>query len=79
MVEIRSRSDNPAPLQRKMQLWMDGGARLGRLIDPQDRRVYIHRGGRQDREVLEDPETLDGEDVLPGLSFRVRERLFDMQ
>jgi len=29
VVEIRSRTYNLTPLQRKMQLWMDGGARLG--------------------------------------------------
>ena len=79
VVEIRSLSDNLAPLQRKMQLWMDGGARLGWLIDPQNRRVYIYRTGHPEPEVLDDPETIDGEDVLPGFSFGVRERLFDLQ
>ena len=48
-----------------MQLWMDGGARLGWLIDPPNRRVYVYRAGQAEPEVLEDPETLDGEDVLP--------------
>ena len=79
VVEIRSRTDNLAPLQRKMQLWMDGGARLGWLIDPPNRRVYIYRAGQAEPEALEDPETLDGEDVLPGFSFGVRQYIFDMQ
>ena len=78
VVEIRSISDNLAPLQRKMRLWMDGGARLGWLIDPRQRRVYIYRIGRPEPEVLEDPETLDGEDVLPGFSFGVRQYVFDL-
>ena len=79
VVEIRSRTDNLAPLQRKMQLWMDGGARLGWLIDPANRRVHVYRAGQAEPEVLEDPETLDGEDVLPGFSFGVRQYVFDMQ
>ena len=79
VVEIRSRTDNLAPLQRKMQLWMDGGARLGWLIDPPNRRVYVYRAGLAEPETLENPETLDGEDVLGGFSFGVRQYLFDMQ
>ena len=78
VVEIRSRTDNLAPLQRKMRLWMDGGARLGWLIDPINRRVYVYRAGQAEPELLEDPETLDGEDVLPGFSFGVRQYIFDM-
>ena len=79
VVEIRSRTDSLATLQRKMQLWRDGGARLGWLIDPPNRRVYVYRAGQSEPEALEDPETLDGEDVLPGFSFGVRQYVFDMQ
>ena len=79
VVEIRSRRDNLRPLQRKMQLWMDGAARLGWLIDPRQRRVYIYRQGQPEPQVLDDPETLDGEDVLPGFSFPVRQYVFDLQ
>ena len=79
VVEIRSLWDNLAPLQRKMQLWMDGGVRLGWLFDPRNRRVYIYRAGQPEPEVLEDPETLSGEDVLPGFSFGVRQYIFDIQ
>ena len=77
VVEIRSRRDNLRPLQRKMQLWMEGGARLGWLLDPR-RRVYIYRHGQPEPQVLADPETLDGEDVLPGFSFPVRRYIFDL-
>ena len=78
VVEIRSRRDNLRPLQRKMQLWIDGGARLGWLIDPQNRRVYIYRAGQAEPELRENPETLDGEDVLPGFTFAVRRHIFDL-
>ena len=79
VVEIRSRTDSLTPLQRKMQLWMDSGARLGWLIDPPNRRVYVYRAGQAEPEALEDPETLSGEDVLLGFSFRVGQYIFDMQ
>ena len=78
VLEIRSRSDNLRPLQHKMRLWMYAGARLGWLIDPINRRVYIYRAGQPEPEVLENPATLDGEDVLPGFVFAVRRYIFDL-
>ena len=78
VVEIRSRRDRLRPLQRKMRLWMDGGARLGWLIDPRHRRVYIYRQGQPEPEVLADPATLDGDDVLPGFAFAVGRYIFDL-
>ena len=41
------------------------GARLGWLIDPEGRRVYIYRPG-QAVERLDNPDTLAGDPVLPG-------------
>lgn len=79
VVEIRSRTDSLAPLQHKMQLCMDGGARLGWLIDPTNRQIYVYRTGQPEPELLEDPDTLDGEEVMPGFSFRVRQYIFDME
>ena len=78
VLEIRSRSDNLRPLQHKMRLWMDAGACLGWLIDPINRRVYIYRAGQPEPEMLENPATLDGEDVLPGFVFAVRRYIFDL-
>ncbi len=78
VVEIRSRTDDLRPLQNKMELWMAGGVRLGWLIDARDRQVYVYRAGQAEPETLEDPETLDGEDVLPGFVFPVRQYIFDL-
>lgn len=78
VVEIRSRTDALRPLQNKMALWMEGGTRLGWLIDARNRRAYIYRVGQPQPELLNDPETLDGEDVLPGFSFPVRQYIFDL-
>ena len=78
VAKIRSRTDDLLPLQNKMALWMDGGARLGWLIDTRSRQVYIYRAGQTEPEVLDNPEALDGEDVLPGFVFPVRQYVFDL-
>ena len=79
VVEIRSRTDNLRPLQNKMTLWITAGARLGWLIDAANRRVYIYRAGQNQPQALDDPETLDGEDVMPGFTFPVRQYVFDLE
>ena len=78
VVEIRSRTDNLRPLQNKMAQWMDGGVRLGWLIDARLRQVHVYRAGQPEPELLDDPETLDGEDVLPGFTFPVRQYIFNV-
>lgn len=64
VVEIRSASDNLQTLQTKMQEYLDNGAKLGWLIDPQNRQVEIYRQGKP-METLKEPAELSGEDVLP--------------
>ena len=72
VLEIRSPSDSLAVVQAKMQEYMENGARLGWLIDPFQRRVHVYRPG-QAAEVLEDPATVAGEDVLPGFDLNLSE------
>lgn len=74
VVELRSPTDRLEQLQAKMREYMDNGARLGWLINPQDRQVEIYRQGQQ-VEILQDPFTLSGEDVLPDFTFNLR-RIF---
>ena len=77
VVEIRSGTDNLAPLHVKMRLYMQNGALLGWLIDVRNRRVYIYRAGQSEPELLENPDTLSGEDTLPGFTFEVARWIFD--
>lgn len=65
VVELRSPTDNLKTLQAKMQEYIEQGARLGWLIDPKTKQVEIYRPGR-DKEVLNAPIILSGEDVLSG-------------
>ncbi|HAN73571.1 MAG TPA: hypothetical protein DCQ51_14365 [Planktothrix sp. UBA8407] len=64
IIELRSPSDSLKPLQDKMQEYIDNGSRLGWLINPKNRQVEIYRQGKE-KEILENPTTLSGEDVLP--------------
>ena len=77
VVEVRSRTDRLPPFLAKMEEWRDGGASLGWGIDPYTRRVYRYRAGESEPEILENPETLSGEDVLPGFTFAVGSLIFD--
>ncbi|NJL98250.1 MAG: Uma2 family endonuclease [Synechococcaceae cyanobacterium SM2_3_2] len=72
VVEIIPPTDSWIRTQAKMQEYMDNGCRLGWLLDPKSRRVLIYRQG-QEPQLLEDPETLSGEDVLPGFTLRIRD------
>ena len=65
VVELRSSSDSLKKLREKMQEYIDNGVRLGWLIDTTQKQVEISRIG-QDVEILESPNTLSGEDILPG-------------
>lgn len=66
VVELRSPSDNLKPLQEKMEEYMrEPGIQLGWLIDRKNRRVYIYRPN-QAVEILDNPETISGDPVLPG-------------
>lgn len=65
VIELRSETDSIKTLQLKMLEYMDNGAKLGWLIDPKTQKVEIYRLGKQ-IEILQNPATLSGEDVLPG-------------
>ena len=68
VMELRSKTDTLKKLQAKMQEYIDNGAQLGWLIDRKNKRVEIYRTG-QAVEVLEQPSTLSGEEVLPGFTL----------
>lgn len=71
IVELRSSSDRIEPLRDKMKEYINNGARLGWLFDPQNRKVEIYRPGVE-VEVLENPTKLSGEEVLPGFVLNLR-------
>lgn len=71
VIEILSPSDSLKKTQEKMEEYIDNGCRLGWLIRRKNREVYIYRPGKA-VEVLKSPETLSGEDVLPGFTLNLQ-------
>ncbi|ACK65807.1 protein of unknown function DUF820 [Rippkaea orientalis PCC 8801] len=59
-------------LQLKMQEYLDNGVKLGWLISPSIKMVEIYRLN-QDLETLNNPQTLSGEDILPGFILDLTE------
>ncbi|WP_353929095.1 Uma2 family endonuclease [Okeanomitos corallinicola TIOX110] len=65
VIELVSESDDLADTQAKMREYINNGLRLGWLLNPKDKQVEIYRQN-QAVEILENPQSLSGEDVLPG-------------
>jgi Uma2 family endonuclease len=72
VIELRSRTDGLSDLRQKMLEYRDNGVRLGWLINPQEQQVEIYRLG-EPVEIIQSPETISGEDVLPGFSLNLTE------
>jgi Uma2 family endonuclease len=72
VVELRSPSDSLGILRDKMQEYLNNGAELGWLIDPENRRMYVYHPESLVQE-LEAHATLSGDPVLPGFALDLRE------
>jgi len=65
VVELRSPSDAVEVVQSKMSEYLDNGAELGWLFDPQTKRVYVYRPGTE-VECLESPAKVEGDSPVEG-------------
>jgi len=63
VIELMSPSDNLKTTQEKMKEYMENGAKLGWLINRKDRQVEIYREN-QTTEILDNPNSLSGENIL---------------
>ena len=72
VIELRSKSYRLPILQKKMKEYIENGVRLGWLIDPYKKRVHVYRGDKTVG-VLENPNTVSGEDVLRGFELNLTE------
>jgi len=65
VIEVRSKTDDLAALQAKMQEYIENGVQLGWLFDRQNQQAWIYRA---DGSVTQVPATasLSGEAVVPG-------------
>ncbi len=75
VVEIASPSDSQHEVSDKAWMWLSYGVRLVWVVQPDTRTVEVHAPGRA-VVTLDEHDTLDGMDVLPGFTCAVRE-VFD--
>ena len=71
VVEVLSPDNRPGETLAKVGDWLEGGARLVWVIDPERHVARVYRGDGTETHVAETG-TLDGEDVLPGFSCGLR-------
>ena len=70
VVELRSTTDRLSVVQAKMVEYIANGARLGWLIDPINRRVYVYRPNAP-VEALDAPDALSAEPELAGFALNL--------
>ena len=68
VVEVISSSQSVPAQQSKLRSWIDNGVRLGWLIDPRARTIWVYRANGE-VEQLDNPSELSGEDVCAGLTI----------
>ncbi len=71
LIELKSPTDRLPDLKNKMAEYIKNGTRLGWLLDPESRQVFVYRPGRA-VEVLVHPETVSGDPELPGFVLDLR-------
>ena len=71
VIELRSRTDVLSNLKKKMKEYIENGVRMGVLIEPYQRKVYVYRPGRK-VEVLGDPKTVSCGPVLRGFTLDMK-------
>lgn len=71
VIEILSPNDTLKKTQNKMQEYIENGCRLGWLINRKKQEVEIYCPG-QEVKVLKLPQTLSGENVLPGFVLNMQ-------
>jgi Uma2 family endonuclease len=71
-IEVRSPSDRPDQIAKKLERYRRAGVPLVWWVDPERRTVAVYRHGQLVAEMHEEDE-LDGEAILPGFRLPVAE------
>jgi len=67
-VEVLSPDDRPGEVLAKVADWLNAGARLVWVVDPVRVLARVYRADGSES-ILDDPDALRGEDVLPGFEY----------
>jgi Uma2 family endonuclease len=71
-VEVLSPTDTYTEVEEKALAWLEAGARMVVVVDPRKNTLTVYRS-RSDITLLREDEVLEGGDVVPGWTLRVRE------
>ena len=66
VIELRSQTDRPRMLREKMREWIENGAQLGWMIDPENRQVDIYRPNLEEIETLQGVTSIQGTGPVEG-------------
>jgi Uma2 family endonuclease len=72
VVEIKSQSDRIKPLEKKIKNFIELGAQVGILIDPDEETVTVYRQ-ECERVVLGNPDILTVPELFPGWELPIAE------
>ncbi len=72
VAELKSATDRISDLKEKLREYMENGVRLGWLINPDTRQVFVYRPN-QTVECLDHPQSIAGDPVLPGFVLELKE------
>jgi Uma2 family endonuclease len=78
-IEILSRGNTPREMERKRKELFAGGTRLMWLIDPASRTVAVYVDADSAPVILSEDQSVDGQPVLPGFSFSIRQLFAEAQ
>lgn len=76
VLETVSPGDTRREIALKTEMWLRHGALMVWVLEPSRRSLTVHRPGAASR-LLNGPDMLSGEDVLPGFSMPITE-IFDL-
>ncbi len=72
VVEVLRKDNTPMETARKLREYFKAGVRLVWYVDPNKRTVQVYTAVDRST-LLDEPQTLDGGDVLPGFSLSIRD------
>ncbi len=71
-VEVISPGESKSKIKEKVELWLQAGALVVWIVNPQTRMVAVHRPNTEPR-LLSQEDELTGDDLVPGFRFPVFE------
>ena len=71
VIELRSPSDPLAAIEAKVRKYVENGARLGWLTDPEERKAHVYKLG-EPVGILSSPDKLRGDPALSGFTLDLK-------